>query len=200
MYRILFIGLLAAYSARGAVTENGFEIVASYDALARTVEIRWKNKELQANLFILQKSSDQVEWTNLDTLYHAADFNEQLIIWEDRNPVPGGCLYRLMTVVDENNYSLSRPVYVEVNKATYAWTNIPSYQKSLLKLYYTGTGTIGGVINLFIQTRSGKVLLRSRFSSFTNYIEVPVDNLGKGNYYISMFVEGELIWRERFVK
>lgn len=200
MYRILFIGLLAAFSARGAVTENGFEIVASYDALARTVEIRWKNKELQANLFILQKSSDQVEWTNLDTLYNTIDFNEQMIIWEDRNPVPGGSLYRLKTVVDENNYSLSRPVYVEVNKAAYSWTNIPSYKKSLLKLYYTGAGTIGGVINLFIQTRSGKVLLRSRFSSFTNYIEVPVDNLGKGNYYISMFVEGELIWRERFVK
>jgi len=87
-----------------------------------------------------------------------------------------------------------------VNTATYQWTNIPCFQKSLLKLQYTGTGTIGGVNNLYIKTRSGKVLLRSRFSSFTNYIEVPVDNLGKGNYYISMFVEGELIWRERFVK
>jgi len=200
MFRILYIALLAAVSARGAVTENGFEIVASYDAMARIVEIRWKNKELQANLFILQKSSDQVEWTNLDTLYNAADFNEQLIIWEDRNPVPGGCLYRLKTVVDENNFTLSRPVYVEVNKAAFSWSNIPSYQNNLLKLHYTGTGTIGGVINLYIQTRGGKVLLRSRFSSFTRYIEVPVDNLGKGNYYISMFVEGELIWRERFIK
>lgn len=200
MYRMLFICMMGFLSAKATVPENGFEIAASYDPMARTVEIRWKNKEHAANLFILQKSSDQQEWTNVDTLYNAADFNEQEITWEDRNPTPGGVLYRLKTVVDENNYSLSKPVYVEVHSPVYTWESIPCYQKKLLKLQYTGKANIGGVINLYIQTRSGKVLLRSRFSSFTNYIEVPVSNLGTGNYYISMYVEGELIWRERFIK
>ena len=200
MYRMLFICMMGFLSTRASVPENGFEITASYDPMARTVEIRWKNKEHAANLFILQKSSDQQDWTNIDTLYNATDFNEQVITWEDRNPVPGGVLYRLKTVVDENNYSLSKPVYVEVHSPTYSWVSIPCYQKKLLKLQYTGKGNISGVINLFIQTRSGKVLLRSRFSSFTNSIEVPVDNLGTGNYYISMYVGGELIWRERFIK
>lgn len=200
MFRIFITGWLVLILSPAIALENGFEINASYDAMAKTVEIRWKNNEPGAVRFILQKSADQQGWINLDTLYNSEDFNQQMILWEDRNPSPGGFLYRLVTEVDEANFSLSKPVYIEVSPFKYAWNSIPTATKGILKLQFAGEGVIGGVINFLIQTPSGRVLLRSRFSSLTELIEVPVSNLGKGTYVLSMFVEGDLIWRQKLIK
>ncbi|MBL0056190.1 MAG: hypothetical protein IPP31_08295 [Chitinophagaceae bacterium] len=200
MFRMFITGCLAFLLDPAVALENGFEINGTYDAMAKTVEIRWKNNEPGAVRFILQKSYDEKGWINLDTLYNSTDFNQQMILWEDRNPSPGGFLYRLVTEVDEANFSLSKPVYIVVSPFKYSWNSIPTARKGILKLKYSGEGIIGGVINFFIQTPSGRVLLRSRFSSFTDQIEVPVANLGKGTYILSMFVEGDLIWRQKLIK
>ena len=200
MSKIFVIGLMGVLSSFAAVAENGFDIAAIYDAQGKTVVIRWMNNEECAYQFILQKSDDQQNWINIDTLFNTEDFNKQVILWEDRNPVPGGFLYRLKTVVDEFNYSFSKPVYVNISRSVYEWSIEPNAKKDKLCAQYTGQANIEGVINVLLQTRSGKILYRSRFSSFTKYFDIPVANLGKGNYYISFFVEGELIWKQRFIK
>lgn len=198
MSKMFVIGLMGVLSSFAAVAENGFDIAAIYDAQGKTVVIRWKNNEECAYQFILQKSDDQQNWINIDTLFNAEDFNEQVILWEDRNPVPGGFLYRLKTVVDDLNYSFSKPVYVNISRSVYEWNIEPDAKKDKLIAQYAGQANIDGVINVLLQTRSGKVLYRSRFSSFTTNFDIPVANLGKGNYYISFFVEGELIWKHRY--
>ena len=200
MIKLLIICLMGVMSLSAAALENGFEINASYDANSKSVVIKWKNNDQCATRFILQKSDDQQNWINVDTLYNTEDFNEQLILWEDRNPVPGGFLYRLKTVVDDYNYSFSKPVYVKINPWIYDWSIEAGNKKEKLQLQYIGSGQIEGVINLSMQTRSGKVLFKSRYSSFTTNIDIPISNLGKGNYYITMFVEGELIWKYKLVK
>ena len=200
MFKMFVIGLMTVMPSFAAVAENGFDIAAIYDAQGKTVVIRWKNSDPCAYQFILQKSDDQQNWINIDTLFNTVDFNEQVILWEDRNPVPGGFLYRLKTVADEFNYSFSKPVYVNISRSVYEWSIEPNAKKDKLKAQYAGQANIDGVINVLLQTRSGKVLYRSRFSSFTTNFDIPVANLGKGNYYISFFVEGELIWKHRFSK
>lgn len=200
MIKLLITGLMGALSLSAIALENGFEINASYNPDTKSVVIKWKNNDHCAYQFILQKSDDQQSWTNIDTLYNTEDFNEQMILWEDRDPVPGGFLYRLKTVVDDFNYSFSKPVYVKISPWIYDWSIAPGNKKEKLQLQYTGTGLIEGVINVLMQTRSGKTLFKSRYSSFTTNIDIPVANLGRGNYYISMFVEGELIWKYKLIK
>jgi hypothetical protein len=199
MIKLLIICLAGVSSLSATALENGFEINASYDPSSKSVVIKWKNNEQCASQFILQKSDDQQNWVNVDTLYNTEDFNEQMILWEDRNPVPGGFLYRLKTVVDDYNFSFSKPVYVKISPWIYDWS-ITENIKDRLVLQYAGSGLIEGVINVYMQTRSGKTLFKSRYSSFTTSIDIPVANLGKGNYYITMFVEGELIWKYKLVK
>lgn len=198
MFKLLFICFFSAISCGATALENGFDIAVSYDATGRSVIVSWKNNEANAQEFILQKSDDQQNWTNIDTLYNAGELNQQQILWEDRDPMPGGYLYRLKAVADENNFSYSKPVFVKVSASVYEWYVGMGNKKDKLTLQYTGKAIINGVINVLLQTRSGLLLYRSRSSSETTTITIPIDNLGAGNYYVNMFVEGELIWHYRF--
>ena len=197
MRQFFLICLLGSISLSSAALENGFDIAVSYDAMSKVVLVSWKNNEDSARQFILQKSDDQQSWINVDTLYNTADFSQQLILWEDRDPVPGGYLYRLMVIVDDLNYSYSKPVYIKINPSVYEWDIYLKKNIDKLTIQYTGKAIISGVINVLLQTRSGRILYRSRSSSSTTLIDIPIANLGKGNYYINMFVEGELIWHYR---
>ena len=200
MVKVFLICLLGSISLNSAAYENGFDITVSYDAMSKAVIISWKNNEDSARQFILQKSDDQQSWANVDTLYYSVDFIRQQIFWEDRDPMPGGYLYRLKVVVDSVNSIFSKPVYIIINHSLYEWSASPVRNNDKLTLMYTGKGMITGVINVILQTRSGRILYRSRFSSITSLIEIPISNLGKGNYFIDMFVEGELIWHYRLIK
>ena len=200
MLKVFLICLLGSISFTSAALENGFDIAVSYDVVGKVVVISWKNNEDSAKQFILQKSDDQQTWVNVDTLYNTSDFNQQLILWEDRDPSPGGYLYRLKVIVDDLNYSFSKPVYVVISPSLFEWSVFSNRNQDKLNLQYTGKGIITGVINVLLQTRSGQVLFRSRSSSSTTSIDIPVKNLGRGDYYVNVFVDGDLIWHYRLQK
>ena len=197
MFKFIIICLLGAIPFGATALDNGFDITASYDETGRVVVISWKNNEACAQQFILQKSDDQQNWINVDTLFNAGELNEQMILWEDRDPVPGGYLYRLKAVTDEYNFCYSKPVFVKISPSLFEWTVDAGIKSDRLMLQYSGKGIINGVINILLQTRSGRILYRSRSSSSTTLINIPINNLGKGNYFVNMFVEGELIWHYR---
>jgi hypothetical protein len=198
MLRSVIICLLGVIPCFANALENGFDIFASYDAAGKVVLVSWTNKEANAHEFILQKSDDQENWMNVDTLFNMGELDQQMILWEDRNPVPGGYLYRLKAMADEANFSYSKPVYVKISPSLFEWAALTDIKKEKLTLQYAGKATINGVINIILQTRSGLILYRSRFSSFTTMVDIPVNNLGTGNYYVNIFVEGELIWHYRY--
>ena len=72
--------------------------------------------------------------------------------------------------------------------------------KDVLTLEYRGIESIKGVINVFIQQPSGRIVYRLRSSSLNKKITIPVDNLGRGIYDIRIIVQGEIVWNQRFVK
>ncbi len=180
--------------------DTGFDIAAAYDEAVNIITISWKNEEQCTQQFILQKTDDGQYWTDLDTLYNDEALIGQEIRWEYRKPLPGGSYYRIKAIADENNFTCSKPVFVTVNPPLFEWGIESDTKKDKLTLQYLGRGKIKGVINVVMQRISGKVLFRSRLASNTKTIEIPVDNLGKGNYDIQLYVEGALIWSQHFKK
>jgi hypothetical protein len=197
----MFIGcFFTAMSAVASATDMGFSIAATYDETVNVITISWKNNEPCTQQFILQKSDNEQDWINVDTLYNSEVFNDQVINWEYRSPLRGGTYFRLEAVVDDFNSTFSKPVYVKIDPPLFEWGIDPESKKDKLTLQYEGRGKIKGVINVLMQSMSGRVLFRSRSSSTTKTIDIPVGNLGKGNYDIQIYVEGELIWSQHFKK
>jgi hypothetical protein len=82
----------------------------------------------------------------------------------------------------------------------YNWVMYPVPVGEVLTLQYKGSEKITGVINILIRNMYGKILTRVRSASLNKIITIPVGNLGKGIYNISIIVEDEVIWNQQFVK
>lgn len=200
MIKTIILSLFTALPGAASSLDNEFNIAASYDVTVNVITISWKNDADRVQQFILQKTDDGQDWVNLDTLYNDDALIGQEIKWEYRKPLPGGSYYRLRAIVDENNSIYSKPVFVKVDPPLFEWGIFPDTKKDKLILQYQGRGKIIGVIHVLMQSMSGKPLFQSRVASNTKLIEIPVGNLGKGNYNIQLFVEGELIWTQNFKK
>ena len=180
--------------------DKEFHIAASYDVAGNVVTISWKNDDPCTQQFILQGSEDEEEWANLDTLYNSIDFCGREVSWDYRSPVAGGYSYRLKAVIDEQNFSYSKPVFIKGRPSLFEWGVDDSSNNDKLVLQYEGKGKIKGVINVIMQSLGGQVFFKCRLSSNTRNIEIPIANLGKGRYDIRLNVEGKTIWRQRFKK
>lgn len=201
MSKILILGFFMAMSPVARALDTGFDIAAAYDESVNVITISWKNEQQGTQQFILQKTDDGQYWTDLDTLYNDEALMGQEIRWEYRKPLPGGSYYRIKAIMDENNITCSKPVFVTVNPPLFEWRIAPDSKKDKLTLQYQGRGKIKGVINVVMQQSvAGKVLFRSRLASNTKTIDIPVGNLGKGSYDIQLYVEGALIWSQHFKK
>ena len=200
MRKILCCGFFAATVHIAPALDRDFHIAASYDVAVDVITINWKNDEPCIQMFILQGTEDEEEWINLDTLYNSAEFYDREVSWEYRKPVPGGSSYRLKAVIDDYNFTYSTPVFVKGKPSLFEWNVDDSSANDKLILQYQGKGRIKGVINVVMQSLGGQIFFKSRLSSNSRTIEIPIANLGKGKYDIRISVEGETIWRQRFKK
>jgi hypothetical protein len=98
----------------------------------------------------------------------------------------------------ETAYSVS--VMVITASKPGGWVMYPVPVKDVLTLEYRGAEKIKGVINVFIQQSSGRILTRLRNSSLNKVIQIPVSNLGRGIYDVRIIVEGDIVWNQRFIK
>jgi hypothetical protein len=72
--------------------------------------------------------------------------------------------------------------------------------KEVLNHQYNGTQLIQGIIGISIERSNGMVFHRLRFASSSRLIQIPVGNLGRGLYYISMHINQQLVWKKAFYK
>jgi len=200
MRKIICCVFFAATVHIAPALDKDFRIAASYDVAVNVITISWKNDEPCTEMFILQGSEDEEEWTNLDTLYNSPEFYNREVLWEYRTPVEGGSSYRIKAFIDDYNFTFSKAVYVKGKPSLFEWIVDDSSGNDKLILQYEGKGRIKGVINVVMQNLGGQSFFKSRFSSNTKTIEIPIANLGKGKYDIRLTVEGEIIWRQRFKK
>jgi|GEM_PF-2156811 len=200
MRKIFCCVLFAATTYVAHALDKDFHIAARYDVAVNVISITWWNDESCNQQFILQSSEDEEEWVNLDTLYNSPEFVGREILWEYHSPIQGGSSYRLKAVIDDYNFSFSKPVYVKGKPSLFEWDVDETSNTDKLVLQYEGKGKIKGVINVVMQSLGGQVFFKARLSSNARTIEIPTANLGKGKYDIRLTVEGETIWRQRFKK
>lgn len=174
-------------------------ITAVYDAKKKTVMIKWQQKTNAVKRFIVQRSNDNFNWTDIARVENPQITATKTWQYNDVNPAEGESYYRLQIVnaISKTNYSNTVMV---ITGGTHNWIMYPVPVTDVLTLQYKGTEKITGVINVVIQNIQGYVLTRLRCASNTTTIQIPVNNLGKGVYDIRIVIAEEVVWNQRFVK
>ncbi len=184
-----------------AVATPQASITAEYNARTKSVQVSWRNDRAGVNTFIVQRSNDNKTWKDIVNQQVSAGAPNRIYYYNDNDPAPGENFYRLKYAGENSQASFSSPVMVITEEAgKNGWVMYPVPVKDVLTLQYRGIEPIKGVINVFIQTMSGKILFRLRSASSNKTLQIPVDNLGRGIYDIRIIVENEVMWNQRFVK
>lgn len=171
-----------------------------YDAGKKAVSIRWQQQVTGVKTFVVQRSADNNNWTDI-AFQGAANYNPaKTYQYLDYKAIAGQNYYRLKIITEKGDEEFSAGVMV-INGAVAAnWVMYPVPVKDVLTLQYKGLKKLTGVVNIFIQNITGRIITRVRSASLNTVIRIPVDNLGSGIYDIRIIIENEVVWNQRFVK
>ncbi len=175
------------------------EFTAVFDSKASMVIINWKHNPADAGTYLIQRSVDNLNWTDIALQGAPLNQQERIFSFEDKKPVAGTNYYRLKFIAVNDQSQLSNTVMVIIPAAN-NWVMYPVPVTDLLTLEYRGLESIKGVINIFIQRNTGAIITRLRSSSLNKVFKIPVGNLGKGIYDIRIIVAGDIVWNQRFIK
>jgi hypothetical protein len=184
--------LLAATTAPG--------ITAVYESKKRAVNIKWQQKVPGIKSFIVQRSTDNINWADIARQESVQFSPDKVYQFYDYKIAASQNYYRLKCVTEKGQTEYSNSIMVVTGETGYNWVMYPVPVVDVLTLQYKGSEKITGVINILIQNMYGKVLTRVRSASLNTVIKIPVGNLGKGVYDIRIIVADEVIWNQRFVK
>lgn len=175
-------------------------IVVVYDAKKKAVNIKWQQKFPGIKSFIIQRSADNAEWTDIarqETVNFDPNKTYQFI---DYKITDGQNYYRLKCITEKSQAEYSVSVMVITGTSETSWVMYPVPVKDMLTLQYKGAEKIPGVVNVFIRNVNGRIITRVRSASLNTIIRIPVDNLGNGVYDVSIIIADEVVWNQRFVK
>lgn len=122
------------------------------------------------------------------------------INFADEQPGQGKNYYKLKGIYLNASTQFTPAIIVIIGQHPNNWLLYQVPVREVLNLQCNGTAPISGVIAVFIQSAAGRAFHKLRFSSNTRLISIPVANLGKGVYDISIVVKGKIMWNQRFVK
>lgn len=173
---------------------------AIYLEASNQVRLNWDKSEPDIRKFTLQLSTDQKSWIDI-AQQNVSDYSAmQQFQFIHREPNSGNNFYRLKILRSNGTSNFSTIIQVNT-KSTTNWVMYPVPMGNYLTLEYKGSKKITGVINIFIAlTSSGKIFNRMRCSTLNRVIQIPVGNLGAGIFDISIVINDEITWHQRFVK
>ncbi len=192
---VMLFSLLNSFSLQ---SPSGFS--AAFDSRKNAVLIKWQNSSPGIRSFSVQKSVDNKTWDDISIQVNNQQTTTASFYFEEKLPATGKSYYRLKSNAFNGNIAYSLAVQVIIALPENGWVMYPVPVQDLLTLDYRGTEKIPGVINVFIQQSSGRIITKLRLSSLNRLIRIPVDHLGKGIYDIRIIVEGNVVWDQRFVK
>ncbi len=202
MFKILIAIALVylPYSGFSQSKSTNFEFTAVYDASTNAVVLKWEHKSNKTGTYVIQQSSDNKNWS--DIALQSISLNMQTFSFkiEDKKIKPGENYYRIKFIEVTGDTNMSPAIMAIIPSTFKNWVMFPVPVKDVLTLEYRGTESIKGVINVFIQQASGRIVYRLRSSSLNKKITIPVDNLGRGIYDVRIIVQGDIVWNQRFVK
>lgn len=174
-------------------------ITAVYDPKKKTVTVKWQQKTSGIKTFVVQRSADNFNWTDIARMENARFNGPKAWQYSDINPGDGENYYRLQCIAPNGRSDYSTSVMV-ITGGSHNWIMYPVPVRDVLTLQYKGTEKITGVINVQIQNIQGTILTRLRCASNNTVIQIPVSNYGKGIYDIRIMIADEIVWNQRFVK
>ena len=173
------------------------EFSAVYETGKRSVMIKCEPAG-GTTAFVIQRSTDNRNWQDI-ALQQIGIRTALSFTWYDKNPSAGENYYRIRYSGDSAASGFSKTVMV-IATTERNWVMFPVPVRDVLNLQYRGLARITGVIAVFIQSESGRILHRLRCASNNSLIQVPVSNLGKGIYDVRIVIENEIVWNQRFIK
>jgi hypothetical protein len=176
------------------------EFTAAYNSRKKAVIVRWQHQQAGIQTYVVQRSTDNKIWTDIALQQVDGNTKTRPFYFEDKKPAVGENHYRLKCIYPDGRSAYSLNVMVIIGSLLNSWVIYPVPVVDLLTLEYRGTESVKGVINIFIQQSSGRILTRLRYSSLNTLIKIPVNNLGKGMYDIRIIVQDEIVWNQRFIK
>ena len=198
-FLLFFIGLTAANLFAAAQLHPSLS--AEYEKDRSAVKIRWQHTDESITGYIVQRSSDNVFYTDLVTKNTDTISAGDLLKFTDTKPSAEKNYYRLKILRGGKMYEATLPVMVIAGSTQGSWVIYPVPVRSVLTLQYNGSAPIEGVIMVTIQSvTSGTVFTKLRMASTTRNIQIPVGNIGSGTYDIRVYVSNEVVWNQRFVK
>ena len=180
--------------------QNKTSLTALFDKNTGTVKLRWQNVS-DAILYSLHKSKDNYIFTEIFTV-KAVDFIKgDFIKYNDYKPTEGKNYYRLKIYKNNAAVEIQPSVMLVTGKSENSWVIYPVPVGPILNLQYNGNNAIEGVITVLIQSvTSGTIFTRLRLASTSRKITIPISNIGKGTYDISIYVSNNIVWSQRIIK
>lgn len=200
MFKTLLVIALLGMQYQSFSKNTVSEFTAVYNGRKHTVKIKWQNKLPDVKTFIIQRSSDNNNWTDIALHQVNSNIENKTYYFEDSKPVAGENYYRLKCIGLNDKAEYTVGIMVIIGSSGYNWIMYPVPVRDMLTLQYRGSEIIKGVITVLIQAGSGKIITRVRCASLTKVIQIPVSNLGGGIYDVRIIVEDDIIWNQRFVK
>ena len=200
MFKILQVISLLFLQYDGIGSNAVPEFTAVFNGSKNAVVIRWEHKSPGIKTYTIQRSLDNFNWADIALQGIGRGAGNKSFYFEDKKPATGENYYRLKIVSTTGKTEYSLSIMVIIGSPQNKWVMYPVPVKDLLTLEYRGAEKIKGVINVFIQQSSGKILTRIRSASLNRIIKIPVDNLIKGIYDVRIIIDGEITWNQRFVK
>ncbi|MEJ7611699.1 MAG: hypothetical protein WKF88_11020 [Ferruginibacter sp.] len=200
MKNLFFVIVMTALSAVGH-TQGNPTLTAIFEKEKQAIKLRWQHQDPAITSYVIQRSSDNVFFSDVYTKHMTGIETGELLKFSDRKTQKEKNYYRLKIFRGSRLYETTLSVMVISGNTENGWVIYPVPVGPVLNLQYTGSGAIEGVISVTIESvASGKVFTKLRLASTSRNIQIPVSNIGNGLYDIRVYVGNEIKWNQRFVK
>jgi hypothetical protein len=200
MKNILLIGTLLTMYCHAKAQKN-ITLTATYEKDKKVVLLQWQHVHKNAISYTLQSSKDNSFFTDIFTKQSNGISVGSILKYADKTITGEKIYYRLLINQNDVLFETTVSIMVTLNIAENTWLLYPLPAKEYVNLKYTGTGTVDGVISIFIQRlSSGVIFNRLRLASNTKNIHIPITNLGSGVYVMHVSIGNRAAWNQQFIK
>jgi hypothetical protein len=193
--------LLLFFSSINGYCQDIAGLTAVYEDKRAIVKLKWNHSDDRVSTYKLQRSADKSFWSDISTFNILPALKNKFFSYTDEKPVAGRNFYRLKALFNNNTVAYSSTIMVIIGRPGKSWIMYHVPVGDVLNLEYNGSEIIKGVIGITIQnTATRQVFQKLRMASVNRFIQIPVSNLGRGIYLITISVGSNIVWNQQFSK
>ncbi|MEP6615845.1 MAG: T9SS type A sorting domain-containing protein [Ginsengibacter sp.] len=187
----------------GSICAQGSELHAERGTRTSIVKLDWNMVNSPGKTtYVLLRSRDGKNWSEAVTDRIFRKYSADDIFDYEDKPSANGILFYILRIVDVayNTVSFSNMVTIITAAEKGSWVLYPNPVNDILMISFKGSGSIRGVINVFVQNSDGKTVIKFRSASVNRVLQIPVGNLPPGFYVAQISVENVMMMNQKFIK